>query len=238
MNDSPHTARAFDLLLFDLDGTLVQSAPEICAAVNDVLGELGLPAVEQQRVANWIGAGGRELLVQALAFTTGSTPERVRAGPQLVDAQASFERHYRRRSGSDSPLYPQVREVLTQLREHGIKLAIVTNKDGVFTRLVLQAHQLEALFDRVVSGDSFPRKKPDPAGIESCLEQFGVPRQRALFVGDSAIDVATARAAGVAVWALPYGYNMGKPIQDSSPDRVIQDFSALRSVFGETPPAG
>ena len=219
------------MLLFDLDGTLVQSAPEICAAVNDVLGELALPAVDVQRVARWIGAGGRELLAQALAFSSGSTAEAVRAGSLLNDAQARFEPHYRRRSGSDSPLYPQVREVLTQLRASGVKLAIVTNKDGVFTRLVLQAHQLQALFDRVVSGDSFARKKPDPAGILACLEQFGVPAERALFVGDSAIDVAAARAAGVTVWALPYGYNMGKPIQDASPDRVIQDFSALRDIL-------
>jgi phosphoglycolate phosphatase len=72
-----------------------------------------------------------------------------------------------------------------------------------------------------------PSKKPDPAGIASCLMQFGVPRQRALFVGDSSIDVATARNAGVTVWALPYGYNMGQPIKASAPDRIIEDCSML-----------
>jgi phosphoglycolate phosphatase len=92
---------------------------------------------------------------------------------------------------------------------------------------VLDAHQLAPLFDRVVSGDSLPTKKPDPAGIRYCLEQFQVPASRALFVGDSSIDVATARNAAVPVWALPYGYNMGRPIEDCKPDRVIQDFLTL-----------
>jgi len=79
----------------------------------------------------------------------------------------------------------------------------------------------------VVSGDTMPFKKPDPAGIASCLKAFGVGQERSLFVGDSSIDVATARNAGVAVWALPYGYNMGEPIEDCRPDRVIADCSAL-----------
>lgn len=83
------------------------------------------------------------------------------------------------------------------------------------------------LIDLVVSGDTLPTKKPDPAGIERCLAQFGITRGRALFVGDSSIDVATARAAGVAVWALPYGYNMGQPIEACGPDRLICDCSAL-----------
>jgi phosphoglycolate phosphatase len=127
-----------------------------------------------------------------------------------------------------------VREVLNALRAGGVKLAVVTNKEGRYTHTVLDAHQMAPLFDRVVSGDTFPAKKPDPMGVLSCLEQFGVSAMRALFVGDSSIDVATARAAGVTVWALPYGYNMGKPIQDCGPDRVIEDFSALMSLAAQT----
>jgi phosphoglycolate phosphatase len=106
----------------------------------------------------------------------------------------------------------------------------VTNKEGRYTRTVLDAHQLEPLFDRVVSGDSLSTKKPDPAGIQSCLDEFQVPATRALFVGDSSIDVATARNAGVPVWALPYGYNMGQPIEACKPDRVIADFSLLLKI--------
>jgi phosphoglycolate phosphatase len=82
-------------------------------------------------------------------------------------------------------------------------------------------------FDAVISGDTLPTKKPNPAGIQHCLDQFSVSKERALFVGDSSIDVATARNAGITVWALPYGYNMGQPIEFCAPDRVIADFSML-----------
>jgi phosphoglycolate phosphatase len=122
-----------------------------------------------------------------------------------------------------------VREVLEELRANGVRLAVVTNKEDRYTQAILDSHALSPLFDRVVSGDTFPARKPDPAGVFACMEAFGATASRTLFVGDSAIDVATARNAGVAVWALPYGYNMGEPIESCSPDRVIADFSALRS---------
>ena len=118
-------------------------------------------------------------------------------------------------------------ETLQALRTAGVKLAVVTNKEGRYTQVVLDAHGMAPMFDRVVSGDTFTVKKPNPKAIDDALERFGVSRERALFVGDSSIDVATARNAGVTVWALPYGYNMGEPIESCNPDRVIADFSAL-----------
>ena len=120
-----------------------------------------------------------------------------------------------------------MRETLTALRGHGVKLAVVTNKEDRYTTTVLNVHGLTPLLDAVVSGDSFPAKKPDPTGVQSCLCRFGVAPERALFVGDSSIDVATARNAGVRVWVLPYGYNMGQPIEACAPDRVIADCSVL-----------
>ncbi len=220
----------FDLLLFDLDGTLVETAPEICDAVNDTLLALRLPPVTLERVCRWIGQGTRELLVQALASATDTAVDAVRAAPSLGATVARFDHCYRARVGTRSQLYPQVREVLQALREQGVWLVVVTNKEERYTHAVLDAHQLTPLFDRVVSGDSLPTKKPHPAGVLSCLEQFRVAPQRALFVGDSSIDVATARNAGVAVWALPYGYNMGEPIAACGPDHVLQDFSGLRAI--------
>lgn len=217
----------FDLVMFDLDGTLIETAPEICDAVNDTLRRFDLKEVTQQQVNDWIGHGTRELLIQALAFSRNTDVAAVRASDSLSLIAAEFDKDYQRRCGTRSHLYPQVRETLMALRQQGVKLAVVTNKEGRYTATVLDAHQLAPLLDRVVSGDTLPTKKPDPAGIESCLIQFGVPRQRALFVGDSSIDVATARNAGVAVWALPYGYNMGQPIEACAPDRVIGDCSAL-----------
>lgn len=218
---------AFDLIMFDLDGTLVETAPEIFDAVNDTLRYFGMPEVTQQQVNDWIGHGTRELLIQALAFS-GKVPDTtVRASDSLPLSVSRFDKHYQQRCGTRSQLYPQVRETLTALREQGVKLAVVTNKEGRYTTTVLDAHSLTPLLDAVVSGDSFPAKKPDPTGVQSCLCRFGVSPERALFVGDSSIDVATARNAGVRVWMLPYGYNMGQPIEACAPDRVIADCSEL-----------
>jgi phosphoglycolate phosphatase len=217
----------FDLVMFDLDGTLIETAPEICDAVNDTLRHFGLPEVTQDSVNRWIGHGTRELLIQALAHVRRVNIDAIRSSDALPLISTEFDRHYQRRCGTRSHLYPHVRSTLQQLREQAVKLVVVTNKEERYTRTVLDAHQLAPMFDRVVSGDSLPTKKPDPAGIRSCLAQFQVPAARALFVGDSSIDVATARNAGVLVWAVPYGYNMGQPIEASTPDRVIPDFSAL-----------
>jgi phosphoglycolate phosphatase len=217
----------FDLVMFDLDGTLIETAPEIYDAVNDTLRRFNLPEVTQQQVNDWIGHGTRELLIQALAYTGRADASAVRVSDSLALIASEFDKYYQLRCGTRSHLYPHVRETLLELRARGVKLAVVTNKEDRYTTTVLNAHQLTPLFDRVVSGDTLERKKPDPSGIQSCLTQFGTSADRALFVGDSSIDVATARNAGVAVWALPYGYNMGQPIESCSPDRVIPDCSAL-----------
>ncbi|MBK9346696.1 MAG: HAD-IA family hydrolase [Burkholderiales bacterium] len=213
--------------MFDLDGTLIETAPEIMDAVNDTLRHFELAQVTQQQVNDWIGHGTRELLISALAYVQHKPIEAVRTDGLLPAYLAEFDVHYQQRCGTRSHLYPQVRETLTALFERGVKLAVVTNKEGRYTSTVLNAHNLMPLLHRVVSGDTLPVKKPNPAGIQSCMEQFGVAPERALFVGDSSIDVATARNAGIAVWALPYGYNMGQPIEACAPDRVIVDCSAL-----------
>ncbi len=217
----------FDLVMFDLDGTLIHTSPEIADAINDALRELGLPDITQQQVNGWIGRGTRDLLSQAIAYGTGVPAEAVRSAEAFVAQVAVFDQHYHQRCGTRSELFPQVRETLVALRERGIKLAIVTNKEARFTKPVLDFHQMHALFDEVISGDTFPVKKPDPVGLLHCMTRLGVAAERALFVGDSSIDVATARNAGVPVWALPYGYNLGKPVADSHPDRMIDDISIL-----------
>lgn len=217
----------FDLIMFDLDGTLVETAPEICDAVNDTLLRFDLPEVTQQQVNDWIGHGTRTLLIQALAFAGATDVASVSNSNSLKLIAAEFDKNYQQRCGTRSQLYPQVRETLVALRQRGVKLAVVTNKESRYTRTVLNAHQLTPLFDWVVCGDTLPTKKPDPAGILECLKQFDVPHNRALFVGDSSIDIATARNADVQVWALPYGYNMGQSIADSAPDRLIADCSVL-----------
>ncbi len=225
--------RRYDLILFDLDGTLIETAPEICDAVNDTLTQFDLPTVSQQQVNDWIGHGTRELLIQALAFTGNTTADTVRKSDAFKLIEAEFGKHYQARCGTRSHLYPHVREVLAELRERGVRLAVVTNKEGRYTQTVIDAHALGPFFDRVISGDTLPVKKPNPAAIHACMAQWSVPAERALFVGDSSIDVATARNAGVAVWALPYGYNMGEPIEACNPDRVIADFSVLLTTLAQ-----
>jgi len=217
----------YDLILFDLDGTLVETAPEICDAVNDTLQHFGFASVSQGQVNDWIGHGTLELLIQALAFVQGVSDATVRSSERLADIAAVFKTHYRARCGTRSHCYPHVVETLHRLKSQGVRLGVVTNKEGAYTQTVLDAHALTPLFDCVISGDTFPNKKPRPDGVLSCLERFQVPADRTLFVGDSSIDVATARNAGVAVWVVPYGYNMGAAIADSHPDRVIASFAEL-----------
>jgi phosphoglycolate phosphatase len=219
--------KPFDLVLFDLDGTLVETAPEICDAVNDTLAQLGLNNVTQGQVNDWIGHGTLELLIQALGYVQQLPAQHVRQSPHLKAQSAVFQTHYRARCGTRSQCYPHVIEALTHLKAKGVRLGVVTNKEGAYTRTVLDAHGLTPLLDRIVSGDTFPSKKPSPQGVQSCIADLGVRADKTLFVGDSSIDIATARAAGVAAWAVPYGYNMGQPIASSSPDRLIPDFSVF-----------
>jgi phosphoglycolate phosphatase len=218
---------AWDLILFDLDGTLVETAPEIADAVNDTLHDFGWPGVDEAQVARWIGHGTGALLVQAVALTSGRTPEAVRADERHAAVVARYDDHYARRCGTRSRLYPRVRETLAALRERGTRLAVVTNKETRHAERVLAAHGLREAFDRVVCGDTLAARKPDPAGVHDCLRAFGMARAQALFVGDSSIDVETARRAGLTVWLLPYGYNMGQPVAASAPDRLIAGFGEL-----------
>jgi len=226
----------YDLILFDLDGTLVETAPEICDAVNDTLQHFGFARVSQGQVNDWIGHGTLELLIQALAAVQNHSAETVRHSTQRPAIATLFKTHYRAPCGTRSDCYPKVKQVLVDLKACGLRLAVVTNKEGAYTQTVLDAHDLTALFDQVVSGDTLATKKPHPHGVLACLDMFGMPPDRALFIGDSSIDIATARNAGVAVWAVPYGYNMGQAIADSQPDRLIQDFGALMEIVESAHP--
>jgi phosphoglycolate phosphatase len=214
-------------ILFDLDGTLVETAPEIADAVNDTLRHFKLPPVSQKLVDGWIGHGTRELLIMALAHLKGQSLQGVRESEEFRQALPVFDAHYQNRCGTRSQLYPHVRATLVALRSRGCRLAVVTNKEARYTQTVLQAHDLQSQFDAVISGDTYPTKKPDPAAVQGLLKQWHLTPQEALFVGDSSIDAATARNAGMAIWLLPYGYNMGQPVETCRPDRVIGDISEL-----------
>lgn len=228
---SAATPKPLKLVMFDLDGTLIETAPEIADAVNDTLTDLRLPLVTLQQVNDWIGHGTHALLISALAYVKGCTVSDIRTWQGLERASEVFNGFYRKRCGTRSNLYPHVREVLLALRGSGVHLAVVTNKEGRFTQAVLQAHAMQDTFDMVVSGDTLATKKPHPAAIQHCLDHFGVSPEQALFVGDSSIDAQTARNAGVRVWLLPYGYNMGEPVTHAKPDAVIDSFLPLLNLL-------
>ena len=222
------------LVMFDLDGTLVATAGELQDAVNDTLQQFGLPPVDERQVQGWIGHGTRALLAQALAAASCRPLAAIRSSDSFETLAAEFTRHYGRRCGTRSRLYPHVREVLGELRRCGVKVAVVTNKEQAFTRRVLEQHRLTPLFDAVLSGDTAPAKKPDPAGLRACMAALGAQAPECLLVGDSSIDVAAARAAGVAVWAVTYGYNMGQPIAQAAPDRALADLRPLLELAAPT----
>ncbi len=210
----------FQLVMFDLDGTLLESVAEMSAAIGDAMADLGLAAPAQHLVRGWIGHGTRDLLNRVAEWARAH-------GTDEVDEEALGARYdvrYLQRCGTDSQLYPGVREALSALGARGVKLAVVTNKEARFVQPLLAAHGVGEVFDLVVCGDTCQRRKPDPTGVRLCLDRFQVLPERALFVGDSAVDVETARRAGVTVWVVPHGYNAGEPVAHSQPDRLLAGF--------------
>jgi phosphoglycolate phosphatase len=214
-------------VLFDLDGTLIETVPEIARAVNLTLGDFDRAPIALNQIRDWIGHGTGWLMEQAWAAET-----RPQASSPAWDAVMSrFVDRYFETAGTESHLYEGVAETLSRLRARGMGCCIVTNKETRFTERVLEAHGLSSAFDCVISGDTLPTKKPDPAGIDECLRACGVSKDQALFVGDSLTDVRTARAAGIPVWAVPYGYNHGQPIETTEPDRVIPNITHVFDFF-------
>lgn len=218
-------------VLFDLDGTLIETAPEISDAVNDALQAVDLDPVGLPMVRDWIGHGTATLLRSALSYRLDMDASALEQWPPYLKAVQAFDAAYEARCGSRSHLYDGVRETLAVLRANGIRLAVVTNKEARFTERVLQAHQLDSVMDMVISGDSLPTKKPHPGGIQHVMAQFQLAPEACLFVGDSSIDAATARAAGLTVWLLPYGYNMGQPLEACEPDAILSEFGDVLAAL-------
>lgn len=214
--------KAYQAYLFDLDGTLVDTAPDINAALNHALGSAGLDAVDESLTRHWVGHGSRILVQQALLHQQG--PE-----DALAEVQRAFLDFYEHHIADHSRPYPHVVECLTALRRRDARLAVVTNKMTRLTVPLLQALDLTALFHAVICGDTAERPKPaaDPA-LHACdVMEIGVAE--ALFVGDSETDVACARAAGCDVVCVRDGYNHGTPAHELGADAVIDSFAELIS---------
>lgn len=208
---------AIRAVLIDLDGTLLDTAPDLAAAANRMLADLGLPPREPQLIATFIGKGIPMLVRRALAGSLEG------AGDEALYARALplFERHYAEESGRRAKPYPGAREGMERLRGLDLRLACVTNKTERFTCELLQRTGFAASFDLAVCGDTVARKKPDPMQLLFACERFGVSPREALFIGDSLNDVSAARAAGCPVWCVPYGYNEGRPVDTLDCDRIV-----------------
>jgi phosphoglycolate phosphatase len=214
------------LVMFDLDGTLLDTAGEIGDSVNRTLAEFGHANVSDQDVRRWIGHGTGWLMKQAWAAAAGN------ANTSNWDhVMSRFIEHYYDCAGTSSTPYPFVMETLDQLKSIGVKCAVITNKEARFTDRILEKHHLVNAFDMVICGDTLPVKKPNPEVIFHCLGGLSQAAGESLFVGDSEIDVATAKAAGVTCWAVPYGYNMGRPIESAQPDLVVPNIQGVPNYF-------
>jgi len=210
-------------ILFDLDGTLVDSAPDIAYSVDHMLAELGRPPVGEGAVRYWVGNGAERLVKRALTGEMEAEPDAVlfeRAYPLFLEIYAAHVM-------IDSRLFPGVEQGLKQLHQLGYPLACITNKPARFTAPLLEGLGIASLLDLQVSGDTLPAKKPDPLPLRYAAEFFKVPAERTLMVGDSRNDVQAARAAGMQVVCVPYGYNHGDDIRETEPDAVIDDLTQL-----------
>ncbi len=214
------------LVMFDLDGTLLDTAGEIADATNRTLVEFGHPQVSQNQVRDWIGHGTGWLMRQAWTHVAGTPSE-----SNWPDVMDRFIVHYYDCAGTNSHAYPMVNETLAELKQMGVMRAVVTNKETRFTDRILERHGLTDQFDKVICGDTLPVKKPNPAVIHHCLEQLDQTVGESLFIGDSSIDIATAKAAGVVCWAVPYGYNMGESIESSAPDAIVPNIHSAVQFF-------
>jgi len=216
---------------FDLDGTLVDTLPDLHASANRMLGDLGLAPVDAETVRAFIGRGIDRLVKHLLADKPGTDIAGNPGGEPdpsvLAEAGTIFRGHYRQLLTNESRLFPETEESLHRFRKMGLKLACVTNKTDAFTRPLLDGLGVLQLFDEVISGDTLERKKPDPLPLTYCARQFGIRPVQLLMVGDSQTDTLCARAAGCPVICVPYGYRSGMELHELDCDAIVPVVSDL-----------
>ncbi|MHB0774457.1 phosphoglycolate phosphatase [Halomonas sp. WWR20] len=211
------------LVTFDLDGTLVDSVPDLTVAVDASLADLGLPMAGEAAVRDWVGNGSRKLVERALRHRLGDTPDNDR----LDAAHERFLYHYHQAPSRLSTLYPGVREGLEALSHQGVVLALVTNKPQAFIAPILASFSLARYFSLTLGGDALAQKKPDPAPLLHVAAHFDIAPRACLMVGDSRHDVEAGKRAGFRTLALPYGYNHGEPVAASHPDAIVESLQEL-----------
>ena len=214
--------------MIDLDGTLIHTAPEIAWAVNAMLVDIGQPPLAMEQIEAYIGEGASALIKRCLIDTADNLSNE--PSELFVKAQKLFFGHYAQVVINSKP-YSGVVEALQGLKDAGYRLACVTNKSESFTVPLLKANDLLHYFELVVSGDTLPKKKPEPDQIFYICEKFGVSVSEAVLIGDSKTDIAAARNAGCYVFVVPYGYNQGCEIEASVVDALINHLSEVQGLI-------
>jgi phosphoglycolate phosphatase len=217
------TLRKPEMILIDVDGTLVDSVPDLHYCVDEMMKALGMPLRGEAKVRTWVGNGVERLTRRALTDSLDGEPDEAlfqKAYPIFLDL-------YTENTSKRSRLYPGVKEGLDMMARAGYKLGCVTNKAAQFTIPLLKDLGVYDRFAIVVSGDTLPEKKPHPMPLLHAAEFFGVKPEKALMLGDSVSDVKAARAAGFQIVCMSYGYNHGVDIREAKPDAVIDSMVEL-----------
>jgi phosphoglycolate phosphatase len=216
-----------EMILIDVDGTLVDSVPDLTYCVDEMMKRLGRPPRGEAKVRRWVGNGVERLCRRALVDDLHGEP----ADEDFAEAYPIFLELYAENTSKRSVLYPGVVEGLDYLQSAGFKLGCVTNKDAQFTIPLLKELGLHDRFAVIVCGDSLPEKKPSPLPLLHAAEQLATSPARSLMLGDSMSDVKAARAAGFQIVCMSYGYNHGVDIRDSEPDAVIDSMAELPGLL-------
>ncbi len=216
-----------DLLIFDLDGTLVDSKLDLAQAVNATRGHMGLTPLPNDTVYTYVGNGAPVLLRRAMG------PEMPQS--EVDRALAYFLAYYAAHKLDYTVLYPGVREALDQYKNAGRRMAVLTNKPFKISQAILDGLDVGTYFFRVYGGNSFEQKKPDPIGIQRLMEEAGIPAARTLMIGDSAVDIRTARNAGVPCAGVTWGFQPDSLTADP-PDVLIDDIADLTKYILSTRP--
>jgi phosphoglycolate phosphatase len=207
-----------DLLIFDLDGTLIDSKEDLSCAVNAMRAHRGMPPLASETVYSYVGEGAPVLIRRALG--PGAS------GDQVEDALKFFLAYYNDHMIDHTVLYPGVKETLDRLLAAGVKMAVLTNKPVRMSRAIVEALGMGGHFERVYGGNSFEQKKPHPVGIETLLAECDSTRDRTMMVGDSGVDIRTARNARVKACGVTYGFQP-ETLAADPPDLLIDRLEQL-----------
>jgi len=214
------------LLIFDFDGTLIDSVPDLADATNAMLTTLGKDTYPIEMIRNWIGNGSRLLVERALVGKVEVAEDELTV-EEADHAEQIFFEAYKNLSGSKTVAYPDVDDGLKKLHAAGYTLALVTNKPIRFVPKILQSFGWQDLFSEVMGGDSLPVKKPDPTPLLHVCETLNFSVDKAVMIGDSRNDMLAGQNANMDTLGLSYGYNYGQDIRELNPTEAFDHFADL-----------